>query len=424
MLRLVGRRQWRLWPAIWITVSCAVRDPYRIAIGSLCSLGFAAATAIQYKDYVMNILIALFFGAAITFASTIPWRLRIGPRRPAGVARLLIVNGTLSVVAGLLSFFLSLTTASLIVKGWTHTLHIMRYFIEPTAWGLLFPIAGMPLAIAEEFDRIGVRSENKRRRMEQLAEAARLAALRAQINPHFFFNALNSIAALIPTDPASAERAVELLATALRPVLTRNQPMLNTLESEMDVARAYGEIERLRLGDRLDLRFDAAPGIGSVLMPSLCLQPLLENAIVHGAARSREPVRIEVRAHASGEHGTLIEIRNAPADRFDSLDSMNLQPVVSPSGHAVHNIDSRLKALFGGEAGLRVRADAGLSHKSPSPAHNSQPTTHNSQPITPPQSEWNKRADGGACAIAEILIPPGGPNEFARRLLKEQGHDA
>jgi hypothetical protein len=160
--------------------------------------------------------------------------------------------------------------------------------------------------VAERAARLDRR---RRATLERLAEQARIVALRAQVNPHFFFNALNTIAALIPTRPADAERAVELLAEALRPVLMRDQPMTHPLRTEFAVAEAYAQIERLRFGDRLRIEFDLPAGLATLPVPSLSLQPLLENAIRHGAGRLRRAVErarrrgVPLRPHARGTRG-------------------------------------------------------------------------------------------------------------------------
>ena len=127
--------------------------------------------------------------------------------------------------------------------------------------------------------------ETRQRELADLAASAQLAALRAQINPHFLFNSLNSIAQLIHVDPDKAEVCVERLAEIFRYLLRRSEQEFVPLAEELAVADAYLEIERARFGDqlRVDKQIDAASLRQRI--PSLILQPLVENAVRHGLAR-------------------------------------------------------------------------------------------------------------------------------------------
>ncbi len=127
--------------------------------------------------------------------------------------------------------------------------------------------------------------QGRERELRELAIAAQLAALRAQINPHFFFNSLNSIAQLIQTDPAKAEACVERLADIFRYLLNRTQAEFVPLADELKVAEAYLDIERARFGDDLVVKEEIDERARAVLMPGLMLQPLVENAVRHGISR-------------------------------------------------------------------------------------------------------------------------------------------
>ena len=127
--------------------------------------------------------------------------------------------------------------------------------------------------------------QSRERQLTELAATAQLAALRAQINPHFLFNSLNSIAQLIHTDPDKAEACVERLAEIFRYILRRAEKEFVPLAEEIQMADAYLEIERARFGERLRVEKAIDPRSLHQLVPNLILQPLVENAIKHGLSR-------------------------------------------------------------------------------------------------------------------------------------------
>jgi signal transduction histidine kinase len=139
--------------------------------------------------------------------------------------------------------------------------------------------------------------QTRAEQLRDLAATAQLAALRAQLNPHFLFNSLNSIAQLIHQDPDKAEACVERLAEILRYVLKRSEEDFVPLADELGMTRSYLEIEQARFEDRLRVESDIAADTLGRLVPNLILQPLVENAVKHGLATKMGPgtVRIEAR---------------------------------------------------------------------------------------------------------------------------------
>lgn len=152
--------------------------------------------------------------------------------------------------------------------------------IEDTHVGFLFrTIAISSIVIALAMRYLYVSSEW--RRSIVLEAQARISALQALIRPHFLFNSMNTIASLTRTDPRQAEEAVEDLSDLLRANLGGSKNR-TTLKQELEIAAIYQRIEKLRLGDRLRVRWDVAELPMRALIPSLTIQPLLENAIYHG----------------------------------------------------------------------------------------------------------------------------------------------
>lgn len=353
---LHGGSQWPLRVAIGRIVPATLRDRGSLLIGAAYALGFGTMNTFVMRGSMPAVFAfgsAFLFSAYITLLAPVPWHWRL-LRRPGPVG-VLLANGAVATVLGSVAFFCSLMLAATLAMGPDAALLRVNGFLRFSGWGIIAGITGFPMALGNVADRAARRERRHRASLERLAEQARIVALRAQVNPHFFFNALNTIAALIPTRPADAERAVELLAESLRPVLMRDQPMVHPLRTEFAVAEAYAQIERLRFGDRLRVEFDLPADLAALPVPSLSLQPLLENAVRHGAARNAGTHAVTVRARE--EAGVLlVEVTDHPADA----------PAPAPGtdapharGHALHNIASRLAALFGREARLTVRVSDG-----------------------------------------------------------------
>jgi two-component system, LytTR family, sensor histidine kinase AlgZ len=177
---------------------------------------------------------------------------------------------------------------------------------------------------------------------------ARLAALRARIRPHFLFNSLNTVVSVVRKDPALAERILLDLSDLFREVLAERRGVV-PLQQELDLAKAYGQIEALRLGDRLRLRWEVEEAALPAQVPILVLQPLLENAVRYGV----EPVA----------KGGDVVVRVAKLGRFLMVEVKNsLGPEAAPPGHgmALANIRERLALHFDAEARLRSGAEDGV----------------------------------------------------------------
>ncbi|QFT53127.1 sensor histidine kinase [Microbulbifer sp. THAF38] len=173
---------------------------------------------------------------------------------------------------------------------------------------------------------------------QQQAElGARIEALQSRIRPHFLFNSMNSLASLIAVDPDRAERLVEDLCVLFRASLA--DPKLVPLSQEIQLSQRYLEIEALRLGERLQQQWQQQGALEDIQVPSMLLQPLLENAVLHGVAQLREGGTIKVAAKT--EDGALrIDIENPlPAETVRSTRESN--------GMAVENIRQRLAAYYG-----------------------------------------------------------------------------
>ncbi len=162
--------------------------------------------------------------------------------------------------------------------------------------------------MVESFRRYRSGRERTERLERHLAEA-RLEALQMQLQPHFLFNTLNAIASLIHVNPAQADKMVSRLGDLLRAALNHSHLHEVTLAEELAFLEKYLDIEQVRFGDRLEVRFEIDAAVRDVLVPNLILQPLVENAIRHGISQRPGPGQILIRAHAAAdETAVAIEV--------------------------------------------------------------------------------------------------------------------
>lgn len=181
------------------------------------------------------------------------------------------------------------------------------------------------------------------------ASTAQLTALQAQVNPHFLFNALNTIAALVRTDPHAAEATTENLARVLRRTLDRTRRTDCTVEDEVDFLRAWLAVERERFGERLRVDFDIDPATEPLRIPTMTLQPLVENSLKHGIAGKLEGGRVAVRAQGDGNGRLRLEVEDDGAGF----------PREPREGTGLSNLRRRLETIYGAAAELRVERPAG-----------------------------------------------------------------
>ncbi|MGH9659050.1 MAG: sensor histidine kinase, partial [Bryobacteraceae bacterium] len=184
-------------------------------------------------------------------------------------------------------------------------------------------------------------------RERQAATEARLTSLESRVHPHFLFNTLNSITALIRDDPAAAERLVERLAALLRFSLDSHARLV-PLQREMKVVVDYLEIERTRFGARLDYYIDIPPALADREVPPLAVQSLVENSVKYAIAPRREGGRISISARPTGAGWEI-----AVADDGPGFSAAAIVP-----GHGLDNLRLRLSALYGDRGGLRVEPGA------------------------------------------------------------------
>jgi signal transduction histidine kinase len=226
-----------------------------------------------------------------------------------------------------------------------------RVAVEPRGSGipfmsddrrLLHSLAGT-LAIVLENVRFREEQHLQQEREEQLrflASRAELKALRAQINPHFLFNALNAIAGLIPSQPEFADQTIEWLAQVFRYTLRKSESEWAHLEEEVEFVAAYLSVEQARFGERLAIEVTVNPEAAAVPVPAMCIQPLVENALRHGVSSLEGRGEVRLSVVVSGEMLNIEVSDNGPG--FPPGFTL-----ASSSGHALRNIADRLKGYYG-----------------------------------------------------------------------------
>jgi len=192
-------------------------------------------------------------------------------------------------------------------------------------------------------------SEAQARALEASVRAreAELSALKAQINPHFLYNSLNSISALTSIDPARAREMCVLLADFLRMTLGLGEKSVIPLREELALLEKYCAIEKVRFGERLTVKEDIQEEARDCVLPPLLLQPLVENAVVHGIAQLPDGGWIRLRAtRNAGRMGVTVE---------NSWDPEAVS--ARKNGVGLRNVQRRLEARFGKEAHLEAKAE-------------------------------------------------------------------
>ena len=179
--------------------------------------------------------------------------------------------------------------------------------------------------------------ESMRYRLQYEAAQARLSSLESRLHPHFLFNTLNSISALIPDDPVAAERMTERLAALLRFSLDATDRQTVPLEHELKITTDYLEIEKTRFGPRLNYSIDVPAELKHVEVPPFSLQTLVENSVKYGGGEIRVTVR-------NGNGRVELNVWDSGAGFAKAMQI--------PAGHGLYNLRSRLEAIWGVSATL------------------------------------------------------------------------
>lgn len=191
----------------------------------------------------------------------------------------------------------------------------------------------------EEAERLEARAES----LEAQLTEARLEALRMQLNPHFLFNTLHAVSTLVDRDPGGVRRMIARLSELLRHVLDEDAPQEVPLSQELDFLEDYLEIQSIRFQGDLDATIDVPSALHDAQVPNLILQPVVENAIRHGASQVRGIGRIEIQARRKDDTLVITVADNGPG-----------LPASQEDGLGLRNVRARLRELYGEEQSLAL----------------------------------------------------------------------
>lgn len=335
---LANRTRTLLYLAAWLPIAALLAQ----ALVSGRSIGWSEAAAIVFP---MCLLYAFICQASWYLCNAVPLR-------EGEVVRLVGSHGTAAVVSagawvGFGWAWASLLGVLFAVEG------ISSRYLQQAPILFLSGIVLFLLAVAFNyllitFD-VSQRAESRALELQVLAREAELKALRAQIDPHFLFNSLNSINALVMTDPVAARKMCVLLADFLRGTLRFGSEGRIPLAEEIRLAEGYLDIERVRLGNRLKVERHIDPQCEACLVPPLIMQPLIENAIIHGVAPALNGGVVSLQAERNGAGVKIIIVNPVEADAGSR----------NGGGVGLKNVTMRLANLYDSDARVDVNQTAG-----------------------------------------------------------------
>ncbi len=324
---------------LWIAGASLAGAAIGVAVGAFRAGGTASPLVL------MSILFGNVVGLTVLISSAVLFpRVRgMGPFVGGAILGLALLSGA---VAG---------TALVLYLFPLFVLHDLRQSVAVTALnGVLAIVVG---SVVYAYDGLRWRLAESLREVEEVrlvearlreeAARAQLAALQARINPHFFFNTLNTISALLPEDPEGAEEMVLRLAELFRYTFRVVDAEPVPLAEELEFIRGYLEIERARYGDRLKVAWEVDPAARDARIPGLLLQPLVENAVAHGIAPLPRGGTVTIRAQCAAQR-LSVEVEDDGAGAGRALDAL------AQDDHGLGNVRRRLAALYGSEGELEI----------------------------------------------------------------------
>jgi two-component system, LytTR family, sensor kinase len=227
------------------------------------------------------------------------------------------------------------------------------YLEAPPLWIMALVVLATVLAVATPIKIWNsARIEHRLQEQEKLLLAAKIESLKSQINPHFLFNTLTSISSLIRTQPDTARTLILKLSALLRRLLRSHQHFV-TLREELESIDEYLDIEVVRFGPKLSVKKIIEPETLDILVPSMILQPLVENSIKHGLSRKLGAGSITIRSHREGDRAVIEVEDDGMGFVLDRLD----EPMASGIGLA--NVRERLSVIYGVAYQLKLKSEPG-----------------------------------------------------------------
>ncbi len=247
------------------------------------------------------------------------------------------------------------------------------------------------LVAARRIDNLRVTNERHEQEIQaqefsKLAAEAQLRTLRAQINPHFLFNALTTIGYLIQTAPEKAFDTLMKLTSLLRRVL-KSSGEFSTLGEEIELINSYLEIERARFEERLKIEINVPKDLEKLRVPALILQPLVENAVKHGISKQKSGGEVKISAKLENENNFVFLKLSVADSGFGANENDFLQ--MRKNGFGLNNIEQRLRSYYGKSAHLTIKSQIGKGTKAE---------------ITLPISDTTNRKNDGNSIVSDISV--------------------
>jgi len=320
----------------YITPRNVLKDlVYTIIISAVIAV-FLTLTGITTKSFVINLIVSQSFGISIcSIIMFLLWIFKPKPEKIVSVAFIVIIGIVSGTLIGLQTGTFILQQFFSIVlkrqeKGFLQAIILAITFGSVVSY---FFYSKARLRVSKEV----IQQERiKRLSSEKEALEANLRLLQAQIEPHFLFNTLSNVLSLIDTDPASGKSMLVDLIHYLRTSLSRTFPDPITLDQEMDMIKAYLNIQKIRMGERLHFNIELPDAVRKLPFPPMLLQPLVENAVKHGLEPKMEGGEITIKAV---EKNDLIRIEVMDT----GLGFSSFQKV----GVGIGNVRERIKLLYG-----------------------------------------------------------------------------
>jgi two-component system sensor histidine kinase AlgZ len=321
----------------WVPLSVSA-----VLTALMLAFGRAASVERVAMLFLTNTIVAFSIGTAVMFGfGVVLPRLR-SEARPLGM-RLLLEGGVIMVAT-----VVGTEIAVQLIARFITSAHFPREDVLWVALPVTFTATVVTVALGRAKEQRALATERREIAERELLRAE-LAALKARVQPHFLFNSLNTIAALIEEDPKAAEQALLELSALFRYTLDVSEKARVSIGEELSAVRRYLRFEQLRFEDRLRVDIDVAPEAAEVRVPPLLLQPLVENAVAHGVSSRKEGGRVLVTVRISGE---VLEV---------TVDDDGPGPSGSTragSGTARRDLDKRLALSYGGDARLETGRSA------------------------------------------------------------------
>jgi signal transduction histidine kinase len=325
---------WTLFIGFWTAIGLSFASQFYLssALFGYYTVTWGQAISITLGDWYAWALLSL----------PIVWFARRFPLHRRNWSKLVVIHTAASLVVCLL-YVLTRAALSELQSPWLGMTSsfwgtVEKLLLKNTFLNLLIYWVIVSVSLAFDYYRKFRDRELRTAELERRLAQAKLLALQMQLNPHFLFNTLHTISALMHLDVEKADRMIARLSELLRRALENTDANEVALRDELDFLHRYLEIEQTRFGDRLEVRLEVAPDTLEALVPNLVLQPLVENAIRHGIEPHRKRGCIVLRARQDGPH-----LRLEVADNGAGL------PQGRPArfGVGLANTQARLDHLYG-----------------------------------------------------------------------------